>query len=66
MSNDAIPKLSESPLEESVPFNVTQQGIHPKIVQERLGHAGIAITLDLYRVLLLPVYSKPLLTSLTI
>ncbi|MFH1032078.1 MAG: site-specific integrase, partial [Chloroflexota bacterium] len=25
-----------------------KQGIHPKIVQERLGHAGIAITLDLY------------------
>jgi integrase len=23
-------------------------GIHPKIVQERLGHASIAITLDLY------------------
>lgn len=25
-----------------------KQGIHPKVVQERLGHAGIAITLDLY------------------
>jgi integrase len=25
-----------------------KHGIHPKIVQERLGHAGIAITLDLY------------------
>jgi len=25
-----------------------RQGVHPKIVQERLGHAGIAITLDLY------------------
>jgi integrase len=25
-----------------------EQGIHPKIVQSRLGHAGIAITLDLY------------------
>ena len=25
-----------------------KQGIHPKIVSERLGHAGIAITLDLY------------------
>ena len=23
-------------------------GIHPKIVQERLGHSGIAITLDTY------------------
>jgi integrase len=25
-----------------------QQGVHPKIVSERLGHAGVAITLDLY------------------
>jgi integrase len=25
-----------------------KQGIHTKLVQERLGHAGIAITLDLY------------------
>jgi len=25
-----------------------KQGVHPKIVQERLGHAGIGITLDLY------------------
>ncbi len=25
-----------------------KQGVHPKVVQERLGHAGIAITLDTY------------------
>lgn len=25
-----------------------QQGVHPKIVQERLGHATIAVTLDIY------------------
>ena len=25
-----------------------KQGIHPKIVQERLGHATISTTLDLY------------------
>lgn len=25
-----------------------KQGIHPKIVQERLGHSTIAITLDTY------------------
>jgi len=25
-----------------------KQGIHPKIVQERLGHASISITLDTY------------------
>ena len=25
-----------------------RQGVHPKIVQERLGHSSIAITLDTY------------------
>jgi len=25
-----------------------KQGIHPKVVQERLGHASIKITLDTY------------------
>jgi len=25
-----------------------QQGVHPKIVSERLGHASIQITLDTY------------------
>jgi len=25
-----------------------KKGIHPKIVQERLGHANIAVTLDTY------------------
>ena len=25
-----------------------QAGIHPKVVQERLGHANISITLDTY------------------
>ena len=25
-----------------------QQGVHPKIVSERLGHSGIAITMDIY------------------
>jgi integrase len=25
-----------------------EDGLHPKVVQERLGHATIAITLDIY------------------
>jgi len=25
-----------------------KQGVHPKIVQERLGHSSIALTLDTY------------------
>ena len=28
--------------------NMLKQGTHPKIVQERLGHATISTTLDLY------------------
>ncbi len=24
------------------------QGVHPKIVSERLGHSGVSITLDIY------------------
>ena len=29
-------------------MQMLQQGIHPKVVQERLGHASISTTLDLY------------------
>lgn len=29
-----------------------RQGVHPKIVQERLGHSGMAITMDIYSHLL--------------
>jgi len=25
-----------------------KQGVHPKVVQERLGHSSIAVTLDIY------------------
>ena len=25
-----------------------QQGIHPKVVQERLGHSNISMTMDIY------------------
>ena len=25
-----------------------RQGVHPKVVQERLGHSGISVTLDVY------------------
>jgi len=27
---------------------LVRQGVHPKVVQERLGHANVAITLDVY------------------
>ena len=25
-----------------------ERGVHPKVVQERLGHSGIAVTMDTY------------------
>jgi integrase len=25
-----------------------QSGVHPKVVQERLGHSSIAVTMDIY------------------
>ena len=30
------------------PMQLLRQGIHPKIVSERLGHSSVAITLDIY------------------
>ena len=32
----------------SHPSLLLKQGVHPKIVQERLGHASIQVTLDTY------------------
>ncbi len=44
-----------------------KQGIHPKIVQERLwGHASIQITLDILTATLLQVYNKLPLIALMI
>ena len=31
-----------------------QQGVHPKVVSERLGHTSIAITMDVYSHMILP------------
>jgi integrase len=38
-----------------------KQGIHPKVVQERLGHATISTTLDLYSHVTLDFRKLPLL-----
>jgi integrase len=43
-----MPYLSVHGLRHSWPTLALQAGIHPKIVQERLGHSTIAITLDIY------------------
>jgi hypothetical protein len=52
------PPFGNTIFEATIPLSVTfimtqfalllKAGIHPKIVSERLGHANIAITLDIY------------------
>jgi integrase len=35
-------------LRHTAPTLMLKQGIHPKVVQERLGHSQISLTLDTY------------------
>jgi integrase len=42
------PRLRFHDLRHSHATQLLVEGIHPKVVQERLGHSSIAITLDLY------------------
>jgi integrase len=48
VARHAMPYLSVHGLRHSWATLALQAGIHPKIVQERLGHSTIAITLDIY------------------
>ena len=43
-----IPKVRFHDLRHSHASQLLRQGVHPKVVSERLGHAAIAITLDRY------------------
>jgi integrase len=43
-----LPRLRFHDLRHSHATQLLVEGIHPKVVQERLGHSSIAITLDLY------------------
>jgi integrase len=43
-----LPRLRFYDLRHSHATQLLVEGIHPKVVQERLGHSSIAITLDLY------------------
>ena len=43
-----IPRVSFHGLRHSHATQLFKEGVHPKIVQERLGHSTIAVTLDLY------------------
>ena len=43
-----LPKIRFHDLRHTHASQLLAQGVHPKIVSERLGHANIAITLDCY------------------
>jgi integrase len=43
-----LPKIRLHDLRHTHATLALEAGIHPKVVQERLGHATIAITLDTY------------------
>ena len=44
----ALPRIRFHDLRHSHATHMLASGVHPKIAQERLGHATVAITLDLY------------------
>jgi integrase len=46
--NAALPKIRLHDLRHTHATLALEAGVHPKVVQERLGHATIAITLDTY------------------
>jgi integrase len=48
VANTDLPRIRLHDLRHSWATMALQAGVHPKVVQERLGHAGIAITLDTY------------------
>lgn len=43
-----LPKIRFHDLRHTSATLMLQQGVHPKIVQERLGHSSISLTLDTY------------------
>ena len=43
-----LPKVRFHDLRHSHATHLLASGVHPKVAQERLGHATVAITLDLY------------------
>ena len=43
-----LPELRLHDLRHTAATLMLQQGVHPKIVQERLGHSTISLTLDTY------------------
>jgi integrase len=48
ISSTALPRVRFHDLRHSHATHMLASGVHPKIAQERLGHATVATTLDLY------------------
>jgi integrase len=48
LTKAGLPRIRFHDLRHSVATLLLSQGIHPKIVSERLGHSRVSITLDLY------------------
>jgi len=46
--HEKLQKISSHGLRHTYATHLLEEGVHPKIVSERLGHAGIQITLDTY------------------
>jgi integrase len=48
IAGTTLPRVRFHDLRHSHATQMLSSNVHPKVVQERLGHAGVAVTLDLY------------------
>jgi integrase len=48
LQRDGLPHIRFHDLGHSAATLLLSQGVHPKVVQERLGHSTIAVTMDIY------------------
>lgn len=58
LRNAGLPPVRFHDLRHTHATLILQQGIHPKIVSERLGHSSIGITLDTYSHVLLSMQAE--------
>ncbi len=48
LKDASLPEIRFHDLRHTAASLMLQEGIHPKIVQERLGHSRVSLTLDIY------------------